>query len=89
MKVGATLAQALADCDYLGEPGSRERALAFVNTGEASGTLPEMLLRHVTFETDAINERAQQLATWAPRVVYAMVVVWMAMGLLAPAFQKP
>ena len=48
-----------------------------------------MLLRHVTFETDAINERAQQLATWAPRVVYAMVVVWMAMGLLAPAFQKP
>ena len=89
MKVCATLAQALADCDYLGEPGSRERALAFVNTGEASGTLPEMLLRHVTFETDAINERAQQLATWAPRVVYAMVVVWMAMGLLAPAFQKP
>ena len=83
------LAQALADCDYLGEPGSRERALAFVNTGEASGNLPEMLLRHVTFETDAINERAQQLATWAPRVVYAMVVVWMAMGLLAPAFQKP
>lgn len=88
MKTGATLSQALEDCDYLGSPASRERALAFINTGEASGTLPEMLLRHVAFETDAINARAQQLATWAPRVIYAMLVIWMAMGLLAPAFKR-
>ena len=88
MKTGATLAQALEDSRYLGAPGSRERALAFVNTGEASGTLPEMLLRHVAFETSAINERAKMLATWGPRVAYGMVVAWMAMGLLSPLALK-
>ena len=79
---GATLAEALNDLHYLGDDVSRERAVGFTNTGEASGTLPEMLLRHVNFETEALNNQAEMLATWLPRIVYGFVVVWMAMSIL-------
>ena len=61
---------------------SDERVIQFTQTGEASGTLPEMLMRHARLETDAINGYLEQLAMWAPRVVYGIVVLWMAYGLL-------
>lgn len=79
---GATLSQALVSMRYLGDAVSRERALSFTNTGESSGTLPEMLLRHANAETVAINDSAEQLAAWLPRIVYGFVVVWMAMSIL-------
>ncbi|MGZ3236137.1 MAG: type II secretion system F family protein, partial [Burkholderiaceae bacterium] len=47
---GNTLAQALADISYL----NSERALALIVTGEASGSLPEMLFRYADMETTAI-----------------------------------
>ena len=79
MAGGATLTAALAGLPHLGD----DRVLAFVQTGEASGTLPEMLLRHCDIETAAIEQFYAQLAVWAPRLVYALVVVWMASGLLS------
>jgi general secretion pathway protein F len=80
---GATLSEALRDLKYLGSDTSRERAISFTHTGEQSGTLPEMLLRHVAFETSAINDSMEQLATWAPRIVYGFVAAWMAMSILS------
>ncbi len=74
---GATLAQALLAVHGLGD----ERVLAFVQTGEASGTLPEMLFRHVDIETGAINQFHAQLAVWAPRVLYGLLMLWTAAGL--------
>ena len=79
MSGGASLATALKGLPYLGD----ERVLAFVQTGEASGTLPEMLLRHCDIETAAIDQFHAQVAVWAPKVVYALVVVWIASGLLS------
>jgi general secretion pathway protein F len=79
---GAPLSDAIKDLHYLGDDSSRERAISFIHTGEASGTLPEMLLRHVNFETDALNHQTDMLATWLPRIFYGFVVVWMAMGIL-------
>lgn len=79
---GATLAAAISDLRYLGNAESRERAIGFTRTGEASGTLPEMLLRHVNVESAALNNQTEMLATWAPRIVYACVAVWMAMSIL-------
>jgi len=80
---GASLAKALVGLPYLGD----ERVLAFVQTGEASGALPEMLQRHCDIETAAIDQFYVQLALWAPRVVYALVVVWMASDMLGgPGF---
>jgi general secretion pathway protein F len=79
---GATLSQAIANCQYIGGKQSRERAIGFITTGEASGTLPEMLQRHVDFESSAINTQAEALSTWIPRLIYGFVVVWMAIGIL-------
>jgi len=80
---GATLALAIADSAFFGRADSRERAVALINSGEQSGTLPEMLLRHTTMESNAINASFEQLATWAPSVVYALVMVWMIISLLS------
>jgi len=75
---GATFAQALEGVAYIRD----ERVIHFVQTGEASGTLPEMLLRHCRLETEAINLFWEQLAQWAPRVLYGLVMAWMVYGLL-------
>jgi general secretion pathway protein F len=57
--------------------------LAFANTGEQSGTLPEMLMRHAAMETDAIASFYKELAAWLPRVVYALVAIKLAMGIFS------
>jgi general secretion pathway protein F len=75
---GATLAQAISDLSWIGN----DQVIAFVETGEASGTLPEMLRRHAAMETDSINHFHQQVADWAPRVFYGLIMLWIAYGLI-------
>ncbi len=75
---GAPLAVALSGISYIHD----ERVIQFTQTGEASGTLPEMLLRHTKLETDIINSFFEQLAAWMPRIIYAAVALWIAYGLL-------
>lgn len=58
------------------------RVIEFVQTGEASGTLPEMLKRHCTLETEEINAFYEQLATWVPKIAYGLVVLFVAYNLL-------
>lgn len=79
---GVALAGALSSCVYLSPQNNAARLIDFVATGEASGTLPEMLLRHTALETDAINDTYKQIAEWAPRIFYAIIVLWMAYGIL-------
>jgi type II secretory pathway component PulF len=83
VKDGATLSQAMNKLRYLGEFDSRRRAIGFVQTGEASGTLPEMLHRHVANVTQKIEQTVAQLATWVPRLVYGLVVMWMVYSILS------
>jgi general secretion pathway protein F len=71
-------AAALGGVPYL--QGSR--ALAFAHTGEESGTLPEMLMRHAAIESDAIVGFYEQVAAWVPRIVYALVAIKIAMAIL-------
>jgi general secretion pathway protein F len=75
---GKTLAEALSGISYL----EKGQALALINTGEGSGTLPEMLFRFADAETQAINLFNQQVVEWAPRIVYALVAFWIARGIL-------
>jgi type II secretory pathway component PulF len=79
---GSPFAEAIADLAYLGNNVSRDRVAAFVHTGEASGGLSEMLLRHAALETSAINDWMAQLAIWAPRILYGFVMLWMIVSLL-------
>ena len=79
---GAALAGAISGLTYLSRENSGERLVEFVTTGEASGTLPEMLMRHTSMETASINAFYQQLAEWMPRIFYGLIMLWMAYGLL-------
>ncbi|MEQ1515565.1 MAG: type II secretion system F family protein, partial [Usitatibacteraceae bacterium] len=79
---GAGLAGALSSCEYLSPQNNAARLIDFVTTGEASGTLPEMLMRHTALETDAINDTYKQIADWVPRIFYAIIVLWMAYEIL-------
>lgn len=85
MKQGASLAEALSHVSYLGD----RQVLALVNTGESSGSLPEMLWRHTTMQTEAITHFQQQVANWVPRVVYGAVMLWMAYGILSSGAFMP
>ena len=79
---GAALAGAITGLPYINRETSGQLLIEFVNTGEASGTLPEMLMRHTRLETDAINGFYQQLAEWMPRIFCGLIMLWMAYGLL-------
>lgn len=73
----ATFASALESVSYLrGSP-----VLAFARTGEESGTLPEMLMRYAEMETEAIGHFYEQVATWLPRIVYALVAIKIVLGI--------
>jgi len=80
-----TFVAALGGVSYL--RGSR--ALAFAQTGEASGTLPEMLMRHAAIESEAIASFYEQLAAWLPRIVYALVAIKIIVGIFSSGGVMP
>lgn len=85
MTRGASLSQALQGAQNLGN----DQVLGYIQTGEASGTLPEMLQRFVDMETAAITRFQQELSTWLPRIVYALLALWMAHGILTSGAFMP
>lgn len=80
-----TFAAALEGVSYL--RGSR--ALAFAHTGEESGKLAEMLMRHAAMESESIAGFHEQVAVWLPRIVYLLVVIKVAAGLLSAGGGAP
>ncbi len=84
-KQQATFAAALEGVSYLrGSP-----VLAFAHTGEESGTLAEMLERYAGMETEAIGRFYEEVATWLPRVVYALVAVKIIVGIFSSGAFAP
>jgi general secretion pathway protein F len=75
---GATLAEASAHLKHLPEP----YLISLIQSGEASGTLPDTLLRYASGETETLMRFQQQLADWIPRLVYGAVMLSMAYSLL-------
>lgn len=75
---GATLSQAVAKLQVV----DTRQLYAFVQTGEESGTLPEMLLRYADAESEQLAQAQNELVTWLPRVLYALVAIWMMVQLL-------
>ncbi|MCX7220902.1 MAG: type II secretion system F family protein, partial [Burkholderiales bacterium] len=65
---GATLAEASAHLKHLPEP----YLISLIQSGEASGTLPDTLLRYASGETEILMRFQQQLAEWLPRLVYGL-----------------
>jgi general secretion pathway protein F len=76
---------ALESVSYLkGSP-----VLEFARTGETSGTLPEMLMRHAAIETEAIGRFYEQVAAWLPRIVYLLVALKIAAGIFSSGGVAP
>jgi len=74
VKHGAPLSQAVINLHYQ----TKNVVHSFIQTGENSGTLPEMLLRFADGESDALARRQAMLAQRLPRLVYGAVAAWMA-----------
>jgi general secretion pathway protein F len=53
-----------------------------IATGEGSGRLPELLARYAKAEADALDSRIDSLATWLPRIVYAVLALLLAWQLI-------
>jgi general secretion pathway protein F len=75
---GATLTQAMSSITFI----TNSQAIGLIHTGETSGTLPDMLFHYARAETHAINQFSAQMALWIPRLVYAVIAVWIAYGIL-------
>lgn len=75
---GAPLADALADLSW----PAFEPLRAQVEAGEAAGRLAESLLHLARLEREQVAEASRQLATWAPRLAYAAVVVWLVRSMI-------
>lgn len=67
---GCPLARALAGSSFPDYATEANRAISFINAGEGSGTLPEMLLRHAAMETAAIEVRYALVAKLLPDILY-------------------
>ncbi|MDP9109074.1 MAG: type II secretion system F family protein [Pseudomonadota bacterium] len=85
LKAGATLAEAIGELQRM----DVATMMALVSTGEASGTLPAMLLRFVQGESERIAAFQDQLAQWLPRLFYFAVVVSVAWRMIAGATVSP
>jgi general secretion pathway protein F len=75
---GARFAEAIRELPFEG----RAQACALILSGEASGALPEVLFRYAESETDSINRFDELVAEWVPRLVYTLVAVWIAYGII-------
>jgi general secretion pathway protein F len=85
MQKGATLADALRAI-----PAIHDKTLiGLVQTGEASGTLPDVLARYSSAEADELSRQQQQLADWVPRIAYAAVAGMIAYGILTSGALGP
>ena len=82
LQQGATLSQALEDVVTAPHFLGNARVLEMISTGEASGTLPEMLSRHCQAESQDLARFWNDLAQWLPRIAYTCVALWIAYGLL-------
>lgn len=66
IEAGTSFAQAFAGLPLFG----CTQAFGVIRTGEASGTLPRMLLRYSQAETASIDRFDDLVAEWIPRLVY-------------------
>lgn len=82
---GLSLSEALTFVPWL----TNATLIAMVKTGEASGTLPEMLQRFAAQRSAEIEHTATQFAAWLPRIIYALIADWMAWGIIGSGAFMP
>lgn len=79
LQQGASLSQALAGVPFADMAELRARLVA----GEGSGLLGEALLVQARRQGEALAGQQEQLALWLPRLVYLLLALWIAWGLIS------
>lgn len=85
IEAGTSFAQAFAGLPLFG----CTQAYGVIRTGEASGTLPRMLLRYSEAETASINRFDDLVAEWIPRLVYTSAAVLIAYAVISSGAFMP
>lgn len=75
---GQSLARAFEGLSF---PG-KAMLIGVLNAGEATGRPGEALLHFARLQAQQLAASEQMLASWAPRLFYLAVAIWMAYGLL-------
>lgn len=78
IEAGSSFGQAIAASSLFGHTQGYE----LIRTGEASGALPRMLLRHSEAETAAIDRFDELVAEWIPRIAYTSTALIVAYGII-------
>ena len=78
IEAGTSFGQALAELSLFG----RSQTSELIRTGEASGTLPRMLLRYSEAEAAAIDRFDDLVVEWIPRIAYTSTALLIGYGMI-------
>jgi general secretion pathway protein F len=78
IEAGCSFGQALAGLSLFG----RTQPYELIRTGEASGTLPRMLLRYSEAESAAIDRFDDLVTEWIPRIAYTSAALLIGYGMI-------
>ncbi|MCG6116817.1 MAG: type II secretion system F family protein [Aquimonas sp.] len=81
LQAGASLQQCARSWRFATDP----EVIGLIASGEGSGRLPELLQRYAESAAGRVQDRAELLATWLPRLLYAALALWIASQLLGGA----
>ncbi|MFZ6743989.1 type II secretion system F family protein [Undibacterium sp. JH2W] len=71
-------------------PGINDSALlGMIQTGEGSGSLPEMLAHYARAENASLALQQRQVADWIPRIAYALIAAVIAYGIIKSGAFNP
>jgi type II secretory pathway component PulF len=77
LRSGSNVSDALLAAGVLGHGSDYPE----ISSGEAAGKLEESILHRVAWHQEDIDLRLDQIADWAPRLIYSVVAVWFVIGL--------
>ncbi len=77
LRHGASLAETFAHNPFLAAAARHS-----LHSGEVSGKLPERLRHYAVLEQQRIDQFDAALAEWLPRMIYFLVLVWLAIGII-------
>ncbi len=84
LQKGETLAEAFSQVE-----GVNPAAVQLVLVGEEAGDLAHMMLHYTKLESENIAMHNKMLAEWIPRIVYALIVAWIAYGIFSSGAFMP
>lgn len=74
---GGSVADTLANVAEI-----KHATIRIIEIGEQGGKLPETLLHFCRLEYETINMQEEILAEWLPRILYLMIMIWMAYSII-------